>query len=239
MILKKLIFNLIIQINPNYYIKYLRKRGIVIGDKTVFYNPSSVVIDTRKPYLLKIGNYCKITDGVTILCHDYSISVARRVYGVFAGGTGPVSIGDNVFIGVKSTILAGTTIGDNCIVGANSLVKGQFPSNCVIAGNPARVICSLDEYYTKNLSKLIDNAKRCAISFRENSGKIPTIDDMSDGFIYLYLERTMDQVRKYNYFFHLSADDYDSVVKDFLDSKPVYSSFSEFLIDTFGDDLNE
>lgn len=52
-----------------------------------------------------------------------------------------VSIGENVFIGTGSTVLMGTTIGDNCIVGSNSEVKGDFPRDSVIAGNPAKVIC--------------------------------------------------------------------------------------------------
>ncbi len=52
----------------------------------------------------------------------------------------PVEIGDNVFIGCNCIILKGTQIGDNCIVGAGSVVHGSFPANCVIAGNPARII---------------------------------------------------------------------------------------------------
>lgn len=42
------------------------------------------------------------------------------------------------------TILAGTIIGKNCVVGANSVVKGKFDNYCVIAGNPARVIKKFD-----------------------------------------------------------------------------------------------
>lgn len=52
----------------------------------------------------------------------------------------PVKIGDNCFIGMNSIILKGTTLGDNVIVGAGSVVHGTFPSNCIIAGNPAKII---------------------------------------------------------------------------------------------------
>lgn len=52
----------------------------------------------------------------------------------------PILIGDDCFIGMNSIILKGTTIGNNVVVGAGSVVHGTFPDNCIIAGNPARVI---------------------------------------------------------------------------------------------------
>ena len=55
-------------------------------------------------------------------------------------GTGPVIIGKNCFIGCNALILKGTVLGDNCVVGAGAVVSGVFEDNCVIAGNPARVI---------------------------------------------------------------------------------------------------
>lgn len=58
--------------------------------------------------------------------------------------TRPIAIGKNCFIGCNSIILKGTVLGDGCVVGAGSVVVGKFPPNTVIAGNPARVIRSLD-----------------------------------------------------------------------------------------------
>ena len=52
----------------------------------------------------------------------------------------PVIIGNNVWIGLNALILKGTIIGDNCVVGAGAVVKGKFPANCVIAGNPAKIV---------------------------------------------------------------------------------------------------
>ena len=49
-------------------------------------------------------------------------------------------IGKNCLIGAGSAILAGTLLGDHCIVASNSVVRGSFPSNCVIGGNPARIL---------------------------------------------------------------------------------------------------
>ena len=149
MFIKEIVYKILLTIHPDYYIRHLRKKGVVIGDNVSIYSPLETTIDTQKPWLIKIGDYCKITKGVTILAHDYSVSVCRRVFGEFVGGSLPVNIGNNVFIGVNSTILMGTTIGDNCIIGANSVVKGVFAPNSVIAGNPARVICSIEELHKK------------------------------------------------------------------------------------------
>ena len=53
---------------------------------------------------------------------------------------GKISIGNNVFIGINSTILLGVSISDNCIVAANSVVTKSVPKNSIVAGNPAKVV---------------------------------------------------------------------------------------------------
>ncbi|WP_418641899.1 acyltransferase [Vibrio chaetopteri] len=53
-------------------------------------------------------------------------------------------IGKGCFIGYGTIIQAGTELGEQCIVGANSVVRGSFPNRCVIAGNPAKVIKKYD-----------------------------------------------------------------------------------------------
>ena len=58
--------------------------------------------------------------------------------------TKPVDIGENVFIGVNAIILKGSKIGNNCVIGAGAVVSGEFEDNCVIAGNPARVVRRLE-----------------------------------------------------------------------------------------------
>ena len=56
----------------------------------------------------------------------------------------PIVIGRNVWIGNNVIILKGTEIGDNSVIGAGSVVTGgKFPSNVVIAGNPARILKEL------------------------------------------------------------------------------------------------
>lgn len=131
------------------YIKYLKKKGVTIGDRTVIFDPQTTIIDETRPWMIEIGNDVQITSGVTLLTHGYDWSVLKGVYGEVLGSSGVLKIGNNVFIGMHSTILKGVTIGNNVIIGANSLVNKDIPDNCVAAGNPCRVIMSLEEYYKK------------------------------------------------------------------------------------------
>ena len=80
------------------YIKYLRKKGMTIGDYTVIYSPCSVVIDETRPFLINIGDHVKITYGVVILTHGYDWSVLNVKYNDILGSSGKVEIGNNVFI---------------------------------------------------------------------------------------------------------------------------------------------
>lgn len=57
----------------------------------------------------------------------------------------PTRIGRNCFIGYGAAIQAGTILGEHCIVGANSVVRGEFPDKCVIVGAPARIVKVYDE----------------------------------------------------------------------------------------------
>ena len=142
------------------YKKYLRKKGIKIGDNTYFYSPWSINIDTQRPWMVEIGDNVHITAGVTVLQHGYDWAVIQKKYGEVTGSSGKVKIGNNVFIGTKTTILKGVTIGDHVIIGANSLVNKNLPDNGVYAGNPARFIMTLDEYYQKRKNEQLSEAKQ-------------------------------------------------------------------------------
>lgn len=81
-----------------------------------------------------IGANCLIGSGTTILSHDHCKRVDGQPLLV------ETYIGKNCFIAVNSTILPGVIIGDEVIVGAGSVVSKNVPSNCIVAGNPARII---------------------------------------------------------------------------------------------------
>ena len=87
-----------------------------------------------------------IGDGVLIghnvvlatLNHDMSPEKRRGMY------PKPIKIGRNVWIGSNSTVLPDVTVGDNAVIGAGSVVTKDIPKNTVAAGNPARVIKTID-----------------------------------------------------------------------------------------------
>lgn len=91
-----------------------------------------------------IGDHCMFGEYVSI--HDENHGLAGTTLPLRERGyvTAPVSIGNNVWVGAKATILAGITIGDNSVIGANAVVTHDIPANCVAVGVPARVIHALN-----------------------------------------------------------------------------------------------
>ena len=94
---------------------------------------------------IQIGDYTNIGGNVKILDHDFHPieAEARKMNDKAMIRKKAIKIGENVFIGCNSIILKGTEIGDNSVIGAGSVVSGKFPSNVIIAGNPARIIRQL------------------------------------------------------------------------------------------------
>ena len=190
---------------PSVFNRILELEGFVIGNGTVFYSPNSITIDRERPWMLEIGQYCKITKGVIILTHDYSRSVLRRVYGDVVGEAGRTMIGNNVFIGMNSIVLMGAQIGNNVIIGAGSVVGGKIPDNVVVAGNPARVLRSLDEHYVIRKAKFVSEAKLYALSYYKKYGVKPTVGVMNS-FFPLYLQRSLSAIEMSGLEFQLNGD---------------------------------
>jgi acetyltransferase-like isoleucine patch superfamily enzyme len=124
-------------------IKTLRRMGVRIGDRCRIYTSNF----GGEPYLIKIGDHVCISNDVTFVNHQLNWPFQDKYDSLTGFDT--IEIKDNCQIGVNVTILPGVTIGPNSCVGAGSVVANDVPPESVAAGNPARVICSLEEYEKK------------------------------------------------------------------------------------------
>ena len=108
--------------------KYRTFYKMDIGEGTTISRKAK--LDTGvNPKGIHIGKYVCITGGVVLLAHDACRKIKADVY-----------IGDNCFIGNYAVIMPGVKIGNEVIIGAGSIVTKDIPSNCIAAGNPARII---------------------------------------------------------------------------------------------------
>lgn len=163
-------------------VKKLRRMGMRIGERTTIFNANTVLIDKTRPWLIDIGDDVQITRGVVILTHGYDWSVLKGKYGEVLGSAGKVKIGNNVFVGMNTVILKGVTIGNNVIIGAGSLVNKDIPDNCVAAGNPARVIMSLEDYHEKRIAAQEKEAAELVREYRAVYGRDPDEAALSEFF---------------------------------------------------------
>ena len=136
-----------------------KKAGLKIGVKTILVGDQSF---GSEPFLIEIGESCLITDGVRFVTHDGAIQVpliaaGEKIEDIYSKKStfARIRIGNNVFVGVSSIILPGSTVGDNSIVAAGSIVRGVFPSGVVIGGQPAKVIGTIEDYRKRNSVRLL------------------------------------------------------------------------------------
>lgn len=131
---------------------YKKNTDIIMGSNCKIFPSVSI---GSEPYLISIGDDVEITDGVRLLSHDGAIKVATKMgFCKNADLVGPIVIGNNVFIGVDSIIMPGVSIGNNVIIGAGSIVTGKVESDSVVCGVPAKRICSVENYYKRNLYRI-------------------------------------------------------------------------------------
>ena len=124
--------------------KYWYEHGFTSGKNFVCY--SNCAVDGNLPWLVSVGDDVTISSNVRLLAHDAStVKVGAHTK------IGIVKVGNNVFIGADSIVLCNTRIGDNVIIGAGSVVTRDVPSNSVYAGNPAKFVCTFDEFKARHL----------------------------------------------------------------------------------------
>ena len=128
----------------NYIIKHKIFRSVW---KNVFFQPRLIPSD---PEFIKFHDNVIVTSNVTFVTHDvFHLGLNNLEQGNFLYNNGCIEIMDNVFIGCNSTILPNIKIGPNVVIGAGSVVTKDIPPNSVIAGNPAKVIGTFEDYVNK------------------------------------------------------------------------------------------
>ena len=128
-------------------IEKLYKRGLKVGEH--FNRMGGVIIDPSHCYHITIGDNVTLAPRVHILAHDASTFL---FFGKARAAN--VTIGNDVFVGAGSIILPGVHIGNRVVIGAGSIVTKDIPDNSVAAGNPAKVICPIDEYLEREKAKM-------------------------------------------------------------------------------------
>ena len=130
-------------------IEYSRKIGVEIGENCKL---NGVPNWGSEPYLIELGSRTEISFEVAFITHDGATWVFRnqdKYKEVIKFGK--IKIGNDSFIGARSTILPGVEIGDFCIVAAGSVVTKNIPSGEVWGGVPAHYIMKTEQYAQKCL----------------------------------------------------------------------------------------
>lgn len=148
--LRILYYTRVKKMTPNEYgIMRMRKSGISIGERCRIYT----FLQTNEPSMISIGNDVTISSDVAFVTHDNSI---LKVLDPMTDVVGRITVGDNCFIGQRSMLMLGVTLGERCVVGAGAVVTHSFPAHSVIAGNPARIICTTEQMAEKYKDYAID-----------------------------------------------------------------------------------
>lgn len=226
-LMKRIIFGHLA--NSEVFIKYWKKQGSKIGDGTVFHDCRHVFLDPTRPWLIQIGKNVQITRDVTILTHGYDWSVIKGAYGEILGSSGKVTIGDNVFVGMKTTILKSVTVGNNVIIGANSLVNKDIPDNVVAAGNPAKVIMTLEDYRKKRQKCQLSEAVELTLEYYHQYHHWPSKQILRE-FVWLFEDRKCD-VDQDPVFTEIASlvGNYPETKHAFYRSKGKFKNYNDFI----------
>jgi acetyltransferase-like isoleucine patch superfamily enzyme len=142
-------------------VRTLREMGMRVGDRCRVYTQRI----GSEPWLIRIGDHVVIAPDVSIITHDAANWLYQDRYESLTS-FGKVDIRDNCYIGLGAIILPGVTIGPDSIVGAGAVVTKDVPPRAVVAGNPARFICSIEDHEKKVVAGHIDIPKDPAAARR-------------------------------------------------------------------------
>jgi maltose O-acetyltransferase len=136
--------------------------GLRLGERCDLQRPFE--LDPSHCWLIEIGDDVTFAPYVHVIVHDASTKGC-----VGHTRVAPVRVGSRVFVGARTTILPGVAIGDDVVVGAASVVSRDIPPGTVAAGNPARVLGSLESYHARTRERFAA-APRFADSWTAGGG---------------------------------------------------------------------
>jgi len=137
------------------YVSYLRSLGVQIGaDCEIMTRPGNF---GSEPWLVEIGSRVTISTDVLLLTHDGSSRLYREKYSDSPWGNrfAPIRVFDNCFIGARTIILPGVTVGPGSIVGAGSVVTRSVPPDTVWAGSPARELSKMPDAEARYVEEMV------------------------------------------------------------------------------------
>lgn len=132
---------------------FARSLGVQVGDDCRLLS-TSVQTWGSEPYLVRLGNRVLITAQVRFITHDGAVWPFRREHPTI-DRMAPIVVSDDCFIGLAAIILPGVTLGESSVVGAGSVVNKDVPARTIVAGTPARPICSIDDYFQRHQAAFI------------------------------------------------------------------------------------
>ncbi len=140
-IFKVLFHTIYAKFNHEGYARYI---GVNAGKNLHIYGDPKGMFGTE-PWIITLGNNVHITRDVMFVTHDGGTLLYRHLIPDLEI-TAPIVVGNDVYIGVRTIILPGVTIGNNCIIAARSIVTKDVPDNSVVGGVPAKFIKTSDDY---------------------------------------------------------------------------------------------
>lgn len=131
-----------------------------------------------EPYLITLRRKCRITSDVVFVTHDGGTWAFRDHWDEYKDVIkyGRIEIGEEAFIGTRSIIMPGVHIGKHSVVGAGSVVTKDVPDYTVVAGVPARTICTTKEYAEKALKTMPADFDKNAYNADKKSYLLKTLE---------------------------------------------------------------
>ena len=143
-LVEKIFLKLLASINR---MKFAQRVGVNMGQNIAICGNPYFMFGTE-PWLITLGDRVFITKDVIFITHDGGTLPFRKDFPDLEI-TKPITIGSDVYIGTRSIILPGVTVGSNVVIAAGSIVTKDVPDNSVVAGVPAKIIKSTNEYLSK------------------------------------------------------------------------------------------